>query len=321
MLNMYQKIPLFILLLLVLGTKLAGAIESIKSIRIEGNQRIESETILAYVPLKEGDPFDPERIDQSLKELFATGYFTDVSVSRSGDALLIKVVENPIMNRIVFEGNSKLQDDKLKEEVQLQPREAFSRTKVQAAQQRILEIYRRMGRFNATVEPKIIKLDENRVDLVFEINEGEVTYVRKINFIGNKKFSSRKLQASLLTKETRWYRFFASDDTYDPDRLAADQQALRQFYFDNGYADFRVISAVAELSPDHKDFYITFTVEEGEPYKIGKVNLISKIAKIDPKTLEPLIDFREGDGFSSKQVEKNHRKINECGWGIRVCVC
>lgn len=253
-------------LFLSVATLTTAHADAIKSIKITGNKRVESETILSHSPLKVGNEFDAALMDQALKELFATGYFTDVHVSREGTTLIIDVLENPIINRIAFEGNSKLKDDKLTEEVQLRPREVLSRPKIQAAQQRILELYRRMGRFNAVVEPKIIKLEQSRVDLVFEINEGDVTYVRKINFIGNKHLSASKLEAALLTKRYKFYRFFASDDTLDPDRFTADQQLLRQYYYDNGFPDFRLISAVSELSPDHKDFYLTFAIEEGERY-------------------------------------------------------
>jgi outer membrane protein insertion porin family len=283
----------------------------INSVRISGNKRIESETIMSYIPLKAGSDFDQMAMDQALKDLYATGYFSDVSIKREGSDLVIDIVENALINKIVFEGNSKLKDEKLQEEVQLRPREVLSRPKIQAAQQRILDIYKRMGRFGATVEPKVIKLDENRVDLIFEINEGEVTYIRKVNFIGNKHFNSGKLEQQLFSKRTRWYRFFASDDTYDPDRFVADQQVLRQFYYDNGYPDFRIITAVAELSTDQKDLFLTFTVEEGEEYKFGKVKVDSKIKRIDSEKLKNEVYTQEGTVFSAKLIEKTTTKLTE----------
>ena len=285
---------------------------TLKEIKISGNQRIESETILSHMPIKVNGTFDHFSIDQSLKDLFATGYFTDVQVTQEGlHTLLVKVQENPIINRIAFEGNKKIKDDKLKEEVQLRPREALSRTKIQSAQHRILEIYRRMGRFGAKVDPKLIKLPENRVDLVFEIKEGAVTYIRKINFIGNKHINSKKLESHLLTKRARWYRFFASDDVYDPDRFTADQQALRQFYYDNGYPDFRIISAIAELSTDQKDFYLTFTLDEGKMYQFGKINIISHIPNMDIEKLKSLVVFKESETFSGKLIEKTVNAITD----------
>lgn len=276
----------------------------LKGIRIEGNQRIESETIHSYVPIKVGEEFDPNKLDESLKALHATGYFTDVHVSNDNDTMVVKVEENPIINRIAYEGNSKLKDDIIQQEIKFRPREVLSRARIQEAQQRVLEIYRRMGRFGARVEPKIIKLPENRVDLIFEIDEGAVTYVRKITFIGNKHIPSKKLEEQLNSKRTRWYRFFAVDDVYDPDRFMADQQALRKFYYDNGYPDFRIITAHAELSPDQKDFFFTFHIEEGEKYDFGKVEITSKLPNVKTSDLMEVLTFTEGDTFSGKQIEK-----------------
>jgi len=296
---------------LIFTTLAAAAFaDTIQSIQITGNKRIESETVISNLPLKVGDPFDDLQLNQALKDLFATGYFADVQIHRQGNDLVVEVTENSLINRISFEGNSKLKDDKLTEEIQLRPREVLSRTKIQAAQQRILEIYRRMGRFDATVEPKVIRLEENRVDLVFEINEGEVTYVRKINFIGNKHFSSSRLEEQLFTKRARWFRLWASDDTFDPDRFTADQQNLQQYYFDMGYPDFRLISAVAELSPDHKDFYLTFTLEEGEIYSFGKIDVISHLKQVNAEDLKALVDIQNGDKFSRKQIERNVTNLN-----------
>lgn len=297
---------------LVLSASLAATAlaDAIQAIQVKGNKRIETETVISNLPLKVGDSFDDLQLNQALKDLFATGYFADVQIRRSGSNLIIEVIENSLINRISFEGNSKLKDEKLTEEIQLRPREVLSRTKIQAAQQRILEIYRRMGRFDATVEPKVIRLEENRVDLVFEINEGEVTYVRKINFIGNKHFSSSRLEDQLYTKRNKWYRLWASDDTFDPDRFTADQQNLQIYYNDMGYPDFRLISAVAELSPDHKDFYLTFTIEEGEKYTYGKVNIVSHLKQVNAENLKSLIDIQSGDQFSRKQIERNIITLN-----------
>jgi len=283
---------------------------TIQGIQVTGNKRIESETVISNLPLKVGDSFDDIQLNQALKDLFATGYFADVKIHRQNNGLLVEVTENSLINRISFEGNSKLKEDKLTEEIQLRPREVLSRTKIQAAQQRILEIYRRMGRFDATVEPKVIRLEENRVDLVFEINEGEVTYVRKINFIGNKHFSSSRLEEQLFTKRARWFRLWASDDTFDPDRFTADQQNLQQYYFDMGYPDYRLVSAVAELSPDHKDFYLTFTVDEGELYTFGKIDVISHLKQVNAEELKTLVDIQSGAKFSRKQIERNVTSLN-----------
>src|SRR6185437_6402645 len=203
---------------------------TISDVRIEGIQRIEPETVRSYLLVQTGDPWDAERIDRSLKALFATGLFADVKLSREGSALVIRVVENPIINRIAFEGNSKLSDKDLNVEIQLRPRVVYTRTRVQNDVRRILELYRRRGRFAATVEPKIIQLSENRVDLVFEINEGPSTGVRSINFVGNRVFSDGTLRGAIETKESRWFRFLSTADTYDPDRLTYDRELLRKFY-------------------------------------------------------------------------------------------
>ena len=256
---------------------------TVADIRIEGVQRIEPETIRSYLLIQPGDAWDDERVDRSLKALFATGLFADVNLSRVGNTLVVKVVENPIINRIAFEGNSKIDDKDLNAEIQLRPRVVYTRTRVQNDVKRILDLYRRHGRFGATVEPKVIQLSENRVDLVFEINEGEFTGVRSINFVGNHQFSDGKLRGVLQTKESRWYRFLTSDDTYDPDRLTYDRELLRRFYLTEGYADFRVVSAVAELTPDRDGFIITFTLDEGERYRFGKIDVNIKIKDLPPK--------------------------------------
>ncbi|HLD95676.1 MAG TPA: outer membrane protein assembly factor BamA, partial [Alphaproteobacteria bacterium] len=197
------------------------------------------------------------------------------------------------------------------EEVQIRPREVLSRSKIQTAQQRILEIYRRMGRFGATVEPKIIRQEDNRVDLIFEINEGDVTFIQKINFIGNKHFKTAKLQAALSSKVTRWYNFLATNDVFDPDRFNVDQDAVRNYYFSRGYPDFQILSAVAELSPDKKGFYLTFTVDEGNLYTFGEVDVVSQIDSIKPETLKPLITFKKGETFNSKEVDKTQLAITD----------
>lgn len=308
---------LLVIISLVLGSLIATAhAERINQIRVEGNRRIELETILSYLSIKKGEEYSTDKVNDALKDLYATGYFMDVDIYRQGsDTLVIKVLENAMINRLAFEGNSKLDDNKLRDEVQLRPREVVSKAKIRAAQQRILEIYRRMGRFGVKVEPKIIPLEENRVDLIFEIQEGETAYIRQINFVGNRAFSSHKLEGVILSRKAHWYRFFASDDVYDPDRLEADKVALRQFYLNSGFPDFYLASAVAELSPDGKDFYLTFTINEGEPYTFGKVELVSSIEKIKPEEYFDLLDVTEGTPFSAKKIEKAMSSITTTAGG------
>jgi outer membrane protein insertion porin family len=278
---------------------------TIEDIRVEGNQRIEVPTIRSYMVVAVGDPFDPAKLDQSLKNLYGTGLFDDVALSREGNTLVVKVVENPIINRIAFEGNHRLDDQTLSNEVQLRPRVVYTRSRVQNAVSRILELYRRNGRFAATVEPKVIELEQNRVDLVFEINEGPLTEVSRIVFIGNNSFSGSTLRGVIQTRETAWYRFFSSDDTYDPDRLSFDQELLRRFYLARGFADFNVRSAIAELTPNGRNFVITFTLEEGARYKFGKVDLESKLPDLQPGQLHRLIQTESGDTYNADRIENS----------------
>lgn len=275
----------------------------IRDIEVEGNKRIESATVNAYLTVAPGDPYDVQKINNSLKALFSTGLFADVSFSFNQGILRVNVVENPIINRIAFEGNQRLKDDTLSAELQLRPRVVYTRTKVQADVQRVLELYRRSGRFAATVEPKVIQLDQNRVDLVFEIDEGDATGIRKINFVGNKAFDDGELLDVIRTTESAWWKILTADDNYDPDRVTFDRELLRRFYLSAGYADFQVLSSVAELTPDRSDFFVTYTVSEGQRYQFGDINVVSQIDKIDPETLMPLIEIESGEWYNAALVD------------------
>ncbi len=288
---------------------LSGGI--IKEIRVEGMQRIEPETVRSYMRVNPGDRFDPIRLDKSLKNLFSTGLFADVTLRREGDALIVSVVENPIINRIAFEGNDRLDDDTLSSEVTLRPRVVFTRTKAQHDTQRLLEIYRRSGRYAATVEPKVIQLPQNRVDLVFEINEGPTTRIESINFIGNRVFSDSSLRDEITTTESAFWRFFSSSDTYDPDRLTFDRELLRRYYLREGYADFRVVSVVAELLPDREGFIVTFTVEEGERQIFGKIDITTTLKNLDPELLHEDIVSEEGEWYNAEEVSKTIENLTD----------
>ncbi len=285
--------------------------DPIQEIRVEGNQRIEPETIRSYMQINPGDAFDALKIDQALKNLFATGLFADVNMRRDGNALVVSVKENPIINRLQFEGNKRIDDDALNAEVQLRPRVVYTQARVQQDVKRILDLYRRSGRFAATVEPKIIKLDQNRVNLVFEIHEGDITQVRRIDFVGNKVFSDNDLRDEILTRVSHWYLFLTNADTYDPDRLTVDKEQLRRFYLSEGYADFRVVSAVAELSPDQEAFFITFTVEEGERYKFGKIDIKATLKGLDPNSLWSDVDTKEGDWYDASKVDDTVQRLSD----------
>lgn len=285
--------------------------DTIQQVVVDGNQRIEAETIRSYLSVAEGDNFDSARIDKSLKALFATGLFADVSIRREGANLVVRVVENPVINRVAFEGNKHLDSDKLQAEIQERPRGVYNRTKVQADVQRLLDLYKRNGRFAAVVDPKIIKLDSNRVDLVFEVNEGAPTYVTRIDFIGNTKFSDGDLKDVIQTREERWWRFLSNDDSYDPDRTNYDREQLRKFYLHNGYADFRVVSAVAQLTPDRRRFFLTFALEEGARYHVGKVDVTSALPDVKVEDLKPLLLTRTGDWYDADLVEKTIQSLTD----------
>jgi outer membrane protein insertion porin family len=284
---------------------------TIQAIQIDGNVRSEAATIRSYLQLKPGEPFDAAAADRSLKALFATGLFSDVAIHMQGSTLVVKVTENPIINRVAFEGNSKIEDDKLRDEVQSKPRQVFTRARVQSDVERILTIYRRSGRYNASVEPKVIHLEQGRVDLVFEINEGDVTGVKRISFVGNEAFGDGTLRGKIRTTESAWWRFLSSDDRFDPDRLNLDRELLRKFYLSEGYADFRVVSAVAELAPNREGFFITFTINEGERYRFGKVDVTSRFQGLDVDVIKGFLTMSEGEWYDADEVEKSVSNISE----------
>lgn len=277
----------------------------IREIRVEGSQRIESATVQSYLTVRPGDGFDPDKIDQSLKSLFATGLFADVSIRRDGGVMLVQVVENPIINRIAFEGNKRVKTEDIGPEVQLRPRTVYTRTRVQNDVERIQELYRRKGRFAARIEPKIVQLEQNRVDLIFEIEEGQTTGVQAINFVNNSVFDDDELRDIMITKESRWWRFLSSNDNYDPERLRYDQEQVRRFYLRNGYADFKVLTAVAELTPDREQFFITMTVDEGKRYKFGKIEIQSDIPDVDVKPLYAAINAYQGEWYNGDKIEES----------------
>ena len=303
----------------VVGLWMSAALaqqQVIESVLVEGNERIEADTVRSYLSVGPGDAFDADAVNQSLKRLFETGLFVDVAIRRDGNALVVTVRENPIINRVVFEGNDAITDEELESEIQLQPRVVYTRPRVQEDLQRLTEIYRRSGRFAATIEPKVIQLEQNRVDLVFEVNEGPVTGIRRINFIGNSRFSDSALRDVIQTVESAWYRFATSADTYDPDRLTFDRELLRRFYLANGYVDFRVVSAVAELTPDRSDFIVTFSLEEGERYRVAAIDIESQLRDLAPEQLRPAIEIEAGDWYDAEQVEEALVALSEVVGGL-----
>jgi outer membrane protein insertion porin family len=274
-------------------------------ILIEGNERIDPETITSYLPISVGDTVDSAKIDVALKALFRTDLFSDVKIDLQGTDLVVKVVENPVINQVVFEGNSNLKDDKLKDEVQIRPRGVFTRAKVEEDVGRIVELYRRSGRISATVTPKIIELPQRRVDLVFEINEGPKSGILRVNFLGNVQFSANDLRNVIVTKESAWYKFFSSNDNYDPDRIEYDREQLRKFYRNRGFYDFRIISSVAELAPDKNGFAVTFVIDEGARYRFGKLTVHTELKKLNGDILRQLLPIREGQVYQDQKIEQS----------------
>ena len=283
----------------------------IRSITVVGIQRLESTTVKTYIKLREGQPWTQESADNALKDLYATELFSEASIRNNNGAIVVEVRENPIINRVLVEGNKRVDNDDLQPEIRLAPRQIYSRSKVRADVARITELYKRKGRFAATVEPKLVQLEQNRVDVVFEIVEGPKSKVRQINVIGNKIFSDNDIRGELITKQARFKRFLSSNTTYDPDRLAFDQAQLRRFYLQEGFADFRIVSAVAELTPDKQDFIITFVLEEGERYKFGEVKVDSKIRDFSSELLQNSLRAKSGDWYDAQIVEDTVESLTE----------
>ena len=281
----------------------------IRTIQVQGNRRVEPETVRSYLQFSPGSRYNPLKVDESLKALFSTGLFSDVRIRRQGTTVIVKVVENPIVNRVAFEGNSEIDDDTLKAEVQMKSRAVFTRARVQSDVQRILNIYRRSGRFAARVEPKIINQEYNRIDLVFEIQEGPKTTVRSISFVGNESFKDSELREIITTSETGLLSFLSPTNIYDPDRLNLDRELLRQYYLKNGYADARVIAATADLDRDGKGFFINFTVEEGELYKFGAIDIETNLSSLDPEAVREQIQTRTGQIYDASQIDKSLENI------------
>ncbi|MBX3552477.1 MAG: outer membrane protein assembly factor BamA [Pseudolabrys sp.] len=276
--------------------------QSASSIVVEGNRRVEADTIRSYF---RGGRLDAISIDEGVKALYATGLFQDVRVRNAGGRVVISVVENQVINRVAFEGNKKTKDDQLNAEVQSKPRGTLSRATVQADTQRIIEIYRRNGRFDVRVEPKIIELPNNRVDLVFEINEGDKTGVKDIEFVGNKAYSSSRLKDVIKTSESNWLSFLQTTDIYDPDRIESDRDLLRRFYLKRGYADVRIVSAVGQYDPAKKGFIVTFTIDEGPLYRFGTVDVVSNVRSMDPNLLRSRMVASAGSVYNAEAIEKS----------------
>ena len=280
-------------------------------VRIEGNQRIEEGTIRSYMLLQPGDTFDPEQLDRSLKTLYATGLFADVTLRRDGGVLVVKVVENPIVNRIAFEGNRKITDETLRPEVQLRARAVFTPAAAATDRQRLLDLYARKGRYQVRITPKVVQQDQNRVDVIYEIDEGGTALTSRIAFVGNRAFSESKLNEVISSREQAWWRFLSSSDTYDPDRVNFDKEQLRRFYLSKGYADVEIVNATAEMSPDRSSFFLTYTINEGERYEIAKAEANVALKGVTAAEVQKLLPFEAGDWYDGDAIERAVTTISE----------
>lgn len=308
--------PLHFRTLLLIGSMMgiapiAHAQEAVSTIRVEGNQRLEAETIKTYLGLEAGKPATQYDLDSGLKKLYATGFFSDVNVTQDAGVVTVQVVENASINEVLFEGNTKIDKDDLEKEVTLKSRAVYTRTKVQRDLKRLLDVYRRNGYYSSEITPQIIELPQNRVNLVYSITEGPKAFIEKVAFIGNENYSAKALESIISSSRERWYQFLSDSDKYDPDRLQYDQELLRKFYFENGYADFKIKSAIAELSPQRDAFYITFTIEEGERYRLGSIDVVTKLPKTRLPELTPAISTHEGDIYNATEVEESINRMTD----------
>jgi outer membrane protein insertion porin family len=294
-----------------IATAVPAVAQPATSIVVEGNRRVEADTIRSYFHVNPGERLDSYKIDQAIKALYATGLFQDVRINPSAGRLVVSVVENPVINRVAFEGNKKIKDEQLGVEVQSKPRGTLSRPTVQSDVQRLVDIYRRNGRFDVRVDPKIIELPNNRVDLVFEIKEGEKTGVKKIRFVGNKAYGDQRLKDEIKTTETMpFFGFLQQADIYDPDRVEADRDLIRRFYLKHGYADVRVVSATSVYDPAQKGFIVTFTIDEGPRYQFGKVTIQSNVPSVDAKSLYSRLRASSGAVYNAEAVEKSVENLS-----------
>lgn len=287
------------------------ATEYINKITIQGNNRIENSTIESYLKLRIGDSYDSKKEDEAVKNLYTTSLFENISIKLlKGGNLLVNVVETPFVTKVLYKGNSKIKSTALSKELLTVAGESMSSAKIQLDAEKIKEIYKRSGRFSTIVTPKIEKLVNNRVKVIFDIVEGPKTTIKTIYFNGNTNYSNNELKSVILTKEKRWFNFFETNDTYDPDRLEYDKELLKEFYQSVGFADFRVISASVELNTTKEYFTLTFSIEEGEKYNFGNITINNKLPNVDVKTIQPFIKVKKGETFSIQALNKIAEQIS-----------
>ncbi len=285
--------------------------DTIAKIRIVGNQRIEEGTILSYMLVQAGDPFGSDRIDRSLRTLYATGLFSDVSITRDNDTLVVRLHENPLVNQISFEGNHNVKEDDLRKALELRPRAVFTTRMAQQDRTKLLGVYAGKGRFAATVEPFISRLPQNRVNVIFKIVEGPETKISRIVFVGNHAFTESDLKAVIDSREERLWRFFSSSDQFNPERVNFDRELIRRFYLEHGYADIVVTNTVAELSPERQAFFLTFQIIEGQRYRVGKISIKSLLPKVSAAPYRDLVKEKEGSYYNGNAVQKSSDAIQD----------
>ncbi|MEQ1944316.1 outer membrane protein assembly factor BamA [Mesorhizobium sp. VNQ89] len=283
----------------------------VSSIEVRGNQRVDAQTIREYLTIKPGRNFSAADIDESVKALFSTGLFSDVSVNQVGGTLVVQVSEYQVVNQVLFQGNKKIKDAQLTLTVQLKPRATFSPDQMEADAEAIRQAYSVIGRDDATVNARTIDLGDNRVNVVFEINEGGRTKIKNVNFVGNQAFSARRLSDVVSTKKSTVLSFVLRDDIYAEDRLKADEEALRRFYFNRGYADFQVVSAFGELDEATNEYTVTFTIDEGQRYTFSDITVDSTLPDVPGETLLPLVETKPGDVYNAKNIEDSIIKLTE----------
>jgi len=283
--------------------------QSVNSIEVEGNRRVEAETVRSYFKAGPDGRLDQGRINDGLQALYATGLFQDVKISQRGGHMVVTVIENPVIGRVLFEGNKKVKDEQLTAEVQSKPRGSLSKPLVQSDVQRINDIYHHMGRYDVQVVPQLIDRPNNRVDLIFEINEGKKTGVKEIEFIGNNAYSSYRLKDVIKTRESNLLSFLSSADIYDADRAEADRDLIRRFYLKNGYADVQVVAVLSEYDPERKGFTVTFKIEEGQQYRVGSIDIRSNIRTLDPSGLRSYLRMGVGSVYNAEALEKSVEEI------------
>ena len=276
---------------------------SFSSISVSGNVRVEAQTIKDYIGIKPGQAYSASDIDEAIKRLYSTGLFSDVSIRQNGGTLSISVVENNVINQVIFKGNKKIKDVNLANRTQLKGGGSLDANVMEQDAEVIREAYRNIGRNDVVVTPTTVDLGEGRVNVVYEIAEGDRTKIASINFVGNNAYGDRRLAEVLSTKKSNLLSFFSRNDIYDEERIKADEEALRRFYFNHGYADFQVVSSVAELDEATNKYTITVTVDEGERYKFGDITIESTVEGITSEDLSSSVETRQGKTYSAKDVE------------------